>query len=540
MATSVRDGAVQNAPQDFPVIVATMPSSPRERRFALGVIVLLAVVAAIITPFASIPAGRVDAFIPVIQTVMCVADLITAALLFAQYSVEPRPAILAVACGYIASGLFAFLQTLAFPGAYAPSGLIGDGMDSPAWIFVLWHTSFPLSIMAYALLKDVPAAVNRAGRSTAKTIGATIVCLLAVIAALTWFVTAGSRYLPSLYVGSVTQQTPFASHINAVMWLWGATALVILFARRRTILDLWLMVTLIAWMPNFLVAALVTSVRFSVGWYSARGYALIASCTMLIVLLTERTVLYARLASAFVLLRRERANRLMSLDAATSAMAHELRQPLTAIVTSNAAAQIWLDRNPPVLEEVRECLADVEESGNRANDIISSIRELFKKRTEHRTSIHLDDVARQVLGLMRQDLQVNAVSVTTEFEDVPRVHADRTQLQQVILNLIRNAIDAMGSMPSGAKRLRLATRLDGSSSVVLSLEDSGSGIVAQDADRVFEPFFTTKHAGSGLGLSICQTIVEDHGGSLRLAKNDSRGCVFEIALPALKTDSGRP
>jgi hypothetical protein len=169
---------------DFPVVVATMPINVWQRNAALGVVILLFVGAAIEAPFAHIQAARVDAFIPVVQTVICVADLITAILLFAQYSVQPRPSILVLASGYIASGSFAFLQTLAFPGSYAPNGLIGDGIDSPAWLFVCWHTTFPLAILVYALCKDVPARAGRSGRSTGVTIGITVACTFAAIGGL--------------------------------------------------------------------------------------------------------------------------------------------------------------------------------------------------------------------------------------------------------------------------------------------------------------------------------------------------------------------
>jgi signal transduction histidine kinase len=517
-----------------------MPINVWQRNAALGVVILLFVGAAIEAPFAHIQAARVDAFIPVVQTVICVADLITAILLFAQYSVQPRPSILVLASGYIASGLFAFLQTLAFPGSYAPNGLIGDGVDSPAWLFVCWHTTFPLAILVYALWKDVPFRARGSDISTGVTIGITVAGTLVAIGALALLVTAGAAYLPALYTGGVMRQTLFANHINLFMWFWGALALIVLFVRRRTILDLWLIVTLFAWMPNFIIAATITDVCFSAGWYTARGYALIASCTVLAVLLTETTVLYARLASAVALLRRERSNRLMSLDAATASMAHEIRQPLTGIGASALAGLNWLNKTPPDLQQARACLASIDEAKDRASDIIASVRDLFKKEgADHRTMIRVDDVARQVLYLVEQDLQANGVSVSTEFQaDLSEVHADRTQLQQVILNLVRNSIDAMRPMPPHARRLRLATNLGEHSTVVLCVQDSGPGITAENTERVFDPFFTTKPSGMGLGLSICQTIVEGHGGRLRLAKTDSDGCVFEIALPIASSNNG--
>jgi C4-dicarboxylate-specific signal transduction histidine kinase len=222
----------------------------------------------------------------------------------------------------------------------------------------------------------------------------------------------------------------------------------------------------------------------------------------------------------------------MSLDAATAAMAHELRQPLTAIETMSSAASNWLKRSPPDLEEVRTCLASISNASNRAEEIILGVRELFKKRGDHKTMIHVSDVARQVLRLVEHDLLLNEVSLVTDFQyDLPEVYADRTLIQQVILNLVRNAIDAMNSTPPRARRLRLVTSLVGHSSVLLSVHDTGSGITKEQSEQVFEPFFTTKPTGMGLGLAICRTIIQDHGGSLRLAKTDVDGCVFEMMLP---------
>src|SRR5690242_18231750 len=139
----MRRNSVQKEEQDFPLIIANMPATGAQKAMASGVALLLTVAAVAIAPFASIQLGRVDAFIPVLQTALSIADLITAALLLAQYSMQPQRALLAVASGYIFSGSFAFLQTLAFPGGYAPGGLIGDGSNSAAWMYVLWHTMFP-------------------------------------------------------------------------------------------------------------------------------------------------------------------------------------------------------------------------------------------------------------------------------------------------------------------------------------------------------------------------------------------------------------
>src|SRR5436305_4554139 len=139
LAGAAAEDSVKKEGQDFPLVIATMPATGRQRAIAVGIIILLTVAAAVIAPFANIQVARVDAFIPVLQTVLSVGDFITATLLFAQFSIQPQRALLALASGYIFSGSFALLQTLAVPGAYAPAGLSGDEVNTPAWFFVLWH-----------------------------------------------------------------------------------------------------------------------------------------------------------------------------------------------------------------------------------------------------------------------------------------------------------------------------------------------------------------------------------------------------------------
>lgn len=516
---------------DFPIVVANMPATARQRAFALIVIFLLLLIALMAAPFADVQLPWVNAFIPVIQTVLCLADIITAILLFAQYSIQPRVAILALASGYMSSGLFSFLQTLAFPGAYAPQGLIGDGANSPAWFFVLWHTTFPLGVMIYALLKDAGGAPRLTGQSNARTIGATIACVLLVDAGLAWLAINGTAYLPTMYAVDLLQQTTFASHINVFLWLWGTTALVVLLLRRRTILDLWLIVTLIAWMPNFLVAAFMTTVRFSVAWYLARCYALVASCTVMSVLLTETTLLYSRLAAAIQLQRRERIGRLMSLEAAAGAIAHELGQPLAAIGLHSRAAALYLRNAPSNFAEVGKRLHDIDNASEQALNAIASIRALFKSTQAQRANIAIDHVAQQALTLAHHDLQVNQVSVSADYHGkLPAIKADPMQLQQVVLNLIKNAIEAMATTAPSSRALRITTSLGSHSDVLLLLEDTGPGLAA-DANRIFEPFVTTKPDGMGLGLAISRTIVEGHRGTLRVVKTGAHGTTFELALP---------
>src|SRR6266481_1703057 len=172
----------QEQAQDFPLVIATVPATDRQRTMAVGVVIVF--------------------------------DLVTATLLFAQFSIQPQRALLAVASGYIFSGSFAFLQTLAFPGGYAPAGLIGDTLNTPAWMYVLWHTTFPAAILVYALSKDTTGAARPQGRSAMTAIVITVACVLAVIAGLTWIVTAKTEYLPVLFTTDVRFQAQLGNQIN--------------------------------------------------------------------------------------------------------------------------------------------------------------------------------------------------------------------------------------------------------------------------------------------------------------------------------------
>ena len=284
-----------NLRHEYPIVIAAMPANARQRKIAFGALIVLAVVITVTIPFAHVRLARIDVFVPVVQTIMCVADLSTAAFLFAQFSAYPQRALLALASGFVFSGLFAFLQALAFPGAFAPAGLIGDGLNSAGWLFIFWHTAFALAVIAYTRMRDVAEPTDQASSSTRVTIGITVACVATTTAGLTWVATTFAGYLPSLFV-SATDQTSFTRDTHVFLLFLSTVAIVLLFICKRTILDHWLIVTLIAWLPNQAVGMLSPVLRFTVGWYATRLFALFAGSTLLLVLLAETMALYARLA----------------------------------------------------------------------------------------------------------------------------------------------------------------------------------------------------------------------------------------------------
>src|SRR5215510_2049369 len=288
---------------DFPVVITSMPATARHYKIAYGGFIILLVLLAIVTPFANVPLRRVDAFTPVTQTVFCVANLLTATFLFAHYWLQPQRALLALASGFLSGGLLAFLQTLAFPDAYGPGVLIGDYLNSAGWLYTFWHTAFPVAVIVYTLSKNVGDAVQRSRRTTGVIIGSTVACVVMATTGLLWVAVAGSEYLPSLYE-TRTQQAPFARVVAVYLALWTAVAAALLFVRSRTFLDQWLILTVLAWLPVFLVTSTFSVARFSLGWYMVRVYALLAGSSLLFVLLTETLRLYTRLANTVVRVRR--------------------------------------------------------------------------------------------------------------------------------------------------------------------------------------------------------------------------------------------
>jgi PAS domain S-box-containing protein len=305
-----------NSRHEYPIVIATAPASVPQRIIAFGALVILLVIVAATIPFSAIPLARLDAFVPVVQTAMTIADLLAAVLLFAQYSVYPQRSVLALASGFVFSGLFAFVQMLAFPGAFGPAGLIGDGFNSAGWLYQFWHMTFPLAVIVYALSKDADGDAIRPTLSTGVTIGVTIACVITATAGLTLVATMLAGYLPAQFQTS-TEQSLVSKHINVILALTNATALTLLFRRKHTILDNWLIVTLLAWFPSLILGMWSTVLRFTVGWYTARIYALCAGSALLFALLAETIVLYARVSAAARISAQQQAE----LSAAMAALA---------------------------------------------------------------------------------------------------------------------------------------------------------------------------------------------------------------------------
>jgi C4-dicarboxylate-specific signal transduction histidine kinase len=232
-------------------------------------------------------------------------------------------------------------------------------------------------------------------------------------------------------------------------------------------------------------------------------------------------------------------NRVTMMGQLAASIAHEIKQPITAAVTSADAGLCWLAAQPPDLEEVRNAFDHVIRAGNRAGEVIDRIRALIKKVPARNASLDINETILETIALTSNEMLRHRVLLQTELADgLPRIWGDRVQLQQVILNLIMNAVEAMSEAGEGSRDLLIDTSVDTPDGVIVAVRDSGPGLNPESLDRLFDPFYTTKPAGMGMGLSICRSIAEAHGGRLWATANSPRGAVFQFALHA--TGEARP
>jgi C4-dicarboxylate-specific signal transduction histidine kinase len=232
--------------------------------------------------------------------------------------------------------------------------------------------------------------------------------------------------------------------------------------------------------------------------------------------------------------------RVMTLGELTASIAHEVNQPLAAIVTNGNAGLRWLRAERPNYAEAGAAIERFIKDGYRASEIISRIRNLVKKTAPRNEAVDLDEIIREVLALAENEARRNRVMLQRELAgDLPRVTGDRVQLQQVILNLVVNGLEAIGKSIDGPRELLVVSRRDDADSVLVAVRDSGVGLDAANSARVFDAFFTTKADGMGMGLAISRTIIESHGGRLWVEPNSPRGAVFQFTLPVNDTKNER-
>ena len=511
--------------------LAHLPPTAGQTWSAIAVAAAVLVAFAAVAPFAGTPLAQINLFFPLLDAIVFVTDLVTAVLLFAQFSISRSRALLILAIGYLFTALIVVPHALTFSGAFSPTGLLGANIQTGSWLFIFWHFGFAAALLAYAAFAPQRPVSPVFGTSALPAIGWSVAAVLALVCGLTWLATAGARLLPPI----ILDQSRISPIVVYPIWLTiltTAAALAVLAVRRRSVLNQWLMVVAFVYIAELAFSGLFASIRFSAGFYAGRVFSLITASIVLIVLLAELTRLYALLSRSNAMLRREQDNKLMNFEAVVASISHEIRQPLGAIELNSGSARLLLKEAALNVEELRAILDEMNGAGRRINETLDSFRSLFGKVDERRQPLNLNDVVLEALQSSRGEMKDDGVTLrTTMAFELPRFYGARNQLYLVVYNLVHNAIEAMRGMTDRDRVLDVRTELRDGNTIVIEVADTGPGIKPEEMTEIFGAFVTTKPHGMGLGLAICRMIVERHDGQLSVSSTEPNGAVFRIALP---------
>jgi signal transduction histidine kinase len=506
-----------------------MPASRTQVRTTSGVAfaLFLVFVATLFFRTELLPAGT--AFVPITSAILIMADWITATLLFAQAWVLRARPLRVLAAGYFVTGLLVTLRVLALPGFLVPSGRYGSDYNVPLWFYLCSHAALPLAILIYAWLNRVtdrpippaPPGHSPIGRYLAGSIvlaGTLILAATTSETSLLW----GSP----IFLGGV------------IVLLLTMGAMIMLGLTLHSVLDVWLLLVLWGW---FLEVALIIlpSTGYTAGWYAGRTLGLLSGLFILFTLLVETSKLYGQTVLQLEAAKQERENRFLIRDAITASIAHELRQPLSAIQLNAQVGKMTLSSQKigiAQLDDLALTLDEIIASSRRANDVIEGTRTIFARQTTHRCPVDLGALLRGTLAMIAGSARANDVAVELVMEEMPGpITVNRTQLQQALLNLFQNAIEAMGHSSESYRSLTVRCAPWGEDSeqgVIIRIEDNGPGIAPGDREKIFDMFYSTRADGTGLGLWITRSVIEAHGGRLDVEPRLPRGTAFVIRLPS--------
>ncbi|MGQ3072324.1 MAG: MASE4 domain-containing protein [Ferrovibrionaceae bacterium] len=548
------------------IFLSTLPAEKTERRMAIGLIVISAISFSLAVPFADRPLPPVQAFIPAYEAALVVIDLITAALVFGQAAILRSRSLMALATGYLFTGLIVIPHALTFPGLVTPTGMFGAGPQTTAWLYMIWHAGFPAAVIAYVLLKrggDALPANLTAGRAVLTLAAAAVLTVVLV----TLLVTAGRDSLPAIMQGN--GYTPVMKGVVATVWLMSAVALAILWSQPgRSALDLWLMVVMCAWLADIGLSAVFNAGRFDLGFYAGRIYGLLAASFVLVVLLVETATLYARAVRDLSLsnqalreaegqqrhLARDLEQRVeesgRQLDAETAerrriqerlietqkreavgrlagGVAHDFNNILM-VVMGNAE----LLHLPGRAAEHERAIEAIERAAERGGRLVRQLMAFSRRRTLTPGVVDLPARSAELAELLDRSLRGDIKVVLRLDAGLWPIFCDVDELELALLNLCINARDAM---PDGGL-IRIEGRNveeAGGQFVALSVSDTGTGIAPEHLQDVFEPFFTTKEVGkgSGLGLAQVQGFAQESGGFATIASTPGQGTTVALHLP---------
>jgi signal transduction histidine kinase len=486
-------------------------------------------------PVSDVRTDEIIAFVPVVDAVVFAGELIIAALLYAQAEVFRSRALALLASGFVFIALLLVPHALTFPGAFAPDGLLGAGTNSTAWIYIFRRLGFPITVIFYVVLKTTDEAAPPEARRP--IIGAVpwVLGAVAFAVAMTCLALVGDHLLPPLFHNR-SDANPFSllvfnvSNIALVL-----VAMTVLFLNRKSVLDVWLQVALAGWLTQSALNLWVHA-RFTVGFYCMFLIILLSHLFVLLALMAESNRLYARLALAMAVRVRDRDRQMMSMEAVAATISHEVGQPLAAVTLNAAAGLRFLTRASPDAERATKSFRDIIDAGQRAFEVMKSVRASFTNGSGTLSEFELNDLVRETASLFARDIAAQKISLQLVLDEAqPPILANRVQMQRVLINLLSNAMEALAASGPHARRISIRSTTPPDENVLLEISDTGVGIPPEQAAQVFDPFFTTKSTGTGLGLSLSRDILEAHGGRLWVSPGQGRGATFHLLLPR-----GRP
>jgi signal transduction histidine kinase len=554
--------------------LSTVGATKNDRRLATGVMVLSILTFAAAIPFVRVHLPPVPAFIPGYESALLICDAITAVMLFGQFCQTRSAALLALAAGYLFDALLIIPHALTFPGVFAPTGLLGAGTQSTAWLYQFWHGGFPLFVIGFAWLEaHRPEPMTRAAMRRA--LGIAIVGVAVLAGALTMLATLGEDLLPVMIQGADYSRA-VTSGIGPTVWAASIAALVALwYWRQPTVLHTWLTVVMCAWVCDVGLSAVFGSARYDLGFYTGRVYGLMAASFVLFVLLIEAGGLHSRLAAAKALLDKyalglegrvregtaelaranetllteagerqkaeaqlRQAQKMEALGQLTGGLAHDFNNHLGIIIGNLDLLGETLAGDP----EQKELIDDALAAAFNGADLTRRLLAFARKQPLRPARVDTNQLIGEITKLLRRTLG-ERIEITLNFDaTIPPILVDPAQLESAIANLANNARDAM----PGGGQLTITTgvryldqdyaaehaEVTPGAYVMIDVSDTGCGMAPETLAKVFEPFFTTKEPGrgTGLGLSMVFGFLKQSGGHINVYSELGKGTTFRLYL----------
>jgi signal transduction histidine kinase len=491
----------------------------------------------IAAPFAKVQLPAVAAFLPAYQSALIMTDLVASVMILGQFAILRSPPLLVLGCGYLFSALMAIAHALSFPGLFTEGGLVTGGGQTTAWIYFIWHGGFPLFVLGYAILPRNSASAW-AG-SAAKPIAGGVACVFALSALVVLMTTAGHDFLPPIMRGDLDNSTKV--YVATATWVIGVAALIVLGQRKqRTVLDLWLIGVMAVWAFDAALASVLNHGRFDVGWYAGRVYGLTAMGLILMVMLVENSVLYARLIAAREGEQREHrraeektaALQAMNqdLEAFSYSVSHDLRGPLRSIDGFSKVLQE--DYGEKLDAEGWKTTDRIRRAAQKMGDLLEDMLNLAKvsRADLRRAEIDLSKLAREIAETLRE----RSPDRTARFliSEPIQAQGDSGLMRIALDNLLSNAWKFTCNRSPAEIEIGLR-EVNGESACYV--RDNGAGFDMAYANRLFQAIHRLRDVrdfpGTGIGLAIVHRIVTKHGGRIWVESEPGKGTTFYFTLP---------